>query len=149
MTKIRLLGIVPYESLGTLMKQIIKTYEMIDLDVYIGNLEQAIEVANQYAKKNYDAIISRGETAKLLKNHSTIPVFEIPISSYDLLQPLQMALVASKRIAIVGYSSLTGPAYNVKNLLSLIPNSILEIITITNTTDIHMELEQLKTKTLT
>ena len=52
-------------------------------------------------------IISRGGTARLLKQSVSLPVIEIGTTVYDVLCTLQRANIHEGRVAIVGYSNIT------------------------------------------
>lgn len=78
--KIKILGIAPYQSLKTYMEKVAQSYSDIELVTYVGDLEAGVKLSQQYMNDGFDIIISRGGTASLIKNFSTIPVIEIPLS---------------------------------------------------------------------
>ena len=55
-------------------------YPEIRLDRFTGNLDRAIEYVAAFPQQKFDAIISRGGTAGVLRKHVDIPVIEIEIS---------------------------------------------------------------------
>ena len=65
--RIRLLGIAPYEEMRTLMQEMAEAHEGIDLTAFVGDLQQGVELARHNFYNDYDAIISRGGTASLLR----------------------------------------------------------------------------------
>ena len=77
--QVRLLGIVPYEGMKTLLLRLAEEYPQVDLDVFVGNMEEGVEIAQSKFHNQYDAVISRGGTAKALRKLS-VPVVEIEIS---------------------------------------------------------------------
>ena len=77
--RIRLLGIVPYEGMKTLLLRVAAEYPQVDLDVFVGNMEEGVEIARSNFHNQYGAVISRGGTAKALRT-LPIPVVEIEIS---------------------------------------------------------------------
>ena len=83
--KYRILGIAPYEGMKALMSDVAEEYPQIDLTLFVGDLEQGLEIAHSNFHGNYDVVISRGGTAKMLKENLPLPVVEIPVSMYDLL----------------------------------------------------------------
>ena len=50
-SSIRLLGIVPYEGMKTLLLRLAEEYPQIQLDVFVGNMEEGAEIARDYANK--------------------------------------------------------------------------------------------------
>ena len=81
----RVLGIAPYEGMKPLMSGLAEEYPEIDLTLFVGDLEEGLEIAHSNFHGNYDAVISRGGTAKMLRKNLPLPVVEIPVSMYDLL----------------------------------------------------------------
>ena len=66
-SKIRLLGIAPYENMKFLMQEQAKEYSDIELTVFVGDLQQGVELARRNFYNDYDVIISRGGTATKLR----------------------------------------------------------------------------------
>ena len=63
---IRVLAIAPYEGLAHLLKLIGSQYDMLHLDIFVGDLEQGLTIARSHLPGRYDAVISRGGTADRL-----------------------------------------------------------------------------------
>ena len=70
----RVLGIAPYEGMKTLMADLAEEYPQMDLTLFVGDLEQGLEIAHSNFHGNYDVVISRGGTAKMLKKNLPLPV---------------------------------------------------------------------------
>ena len=56
-TKIRLLGIAPYENMQSLMLKVAEEYPQIELTVFVGDMQQGVEKALRNFHNDYDAII--------------------------------------------------------------------------------------------
>lgn len=69
------------------------------------------------AHNNYDVILSRGGTAKLIRSAVDLPVAEISISGYDILRTIKLAQNYSGKFAIAGFSSITENAHMICDLL--------------------------------
>ena len=108
--KIKILGIAPYQSLKTYMEKVAQSYSDIELVTYVGDLEAGVKLSQQYMNDGFDIIISRGGTASLIKNFSTIPVIEIPLSFYDILRTLKLTSISDNECAIIGFENITKPA---------------------------------------
>lgn len=115
--KIKVLGIAPYEGMRTQMETLAESHPDLQLDAYVGDLRQGVEIVRQNRRKNYDVIISRGGTAELIEQAVKIPVVEITLSVYDVLQAIQLAKNFSGKYAIIGFSSITRPARMLCDLL--------------------------------
>lgn len=140
MKKISVLGIAPYEKLNEMMLMVAKSYNNIKINTFTADLEEGVEIFNHEINNNYDVIISRGGTAHLLKETATIPVIEINISFYDILERIQLAFQYSKNIAIVGYSNITKIAHLICDILKYNIN----IVTIDETSNVDEVLNELK-----
>ena len=83
---IRLLFIVPYPELHGKVKNVLDYYperHRIQADVRVLTVDETIHIQVQ----QYDAIIARGYSAKQLKAmYSQIPVIDLAISGYDIIQ---------------------------------------------------------------
>lgn len=109
-SRIRVLGIAPYEGMKTLMSNLTEEYPQMDLSLFVGDRELGLEIARANFHGNYDVVISRGDTATMLRRDLSIPVVEIEVSMYDLLCTLKLAGGLSGGIAFVAASSIAESA---------------------------------------
>lgn len=116
-SKIRILAIAPYASMKSLLIKLAKEYSNIDLTVTIGDLKKGVEIAKNNFHENYDIIISRGGTAKLIQQSVSLPVIEINTSAYDILRTLKLSDANTKKVAVVGFSNITENLLSLKELL--------------------------------
>lgn len=117
--KIKVLGIAPYRGLKELIEHLGKEDPTFDLHVVYGNLEEGLKAAKSAEEQGYDIILSRGGTAKLIKEHVSIPVIDIQVSGYDVLRVLTLAKDYSGRVAILGFPSISNGAATICNLLNI------------------------------
>lgn len=103
---IRVLGIAPYEGMKIQMLNLAKEYPQIDLTVYVGDMEQGLLIARNNFHGEYDVVISRGATAKMLRQQLTIPVIEIEISMYDILFAIKLADGLKKKLAMISFADI-------------------------------------------
>lgn len=136
-TKIKILGIAPYDELNNSMNIVSKQFAEIESDIYTADLEEGQKVAAELFDNNYDAIISRGGTADLIRQVVTIPVIDVSISIYDILGTIRLAKNYTENFAIVGYASITETAH----LLCDILGYNIKIITLDEMTDANMTLD--------
>ena len=109
-SKIRLLGIAPYENMKFLMQKQAKEYPDIELTVFVGDLQQGVELARRNFYNDYDVIVSRGGTATKLRERLDLPVVEVPIFPYDIMRAMKLAENVSSHYAIVGFPNVTASA---------------------------------------
>ena len=115
--RIRALGIAPYEGMKTLMASVVTEYPQIDLTLFVGDMEQGLEIARNNFHGDYDVVISRGGTAKMLRKHLALPVIEIDISMYDILCALKLADGLTGKTAIFSFANITTSAQLLCNLM--------------------------------
>ena len=137
---IRVLGIAPYEGMRAALERAAEAYPQIHLDAYTGDLEEGLQIVQRCHADKYDAIISRGGTAALIRQTTDIPVVEIEMSVYDVLRSIKLAENYSSRYAIVGFAAITEPAHILCDLLRY----NVDIVTVHNTKDVEKTLERLQ-----
>ncbi len=138
----RVLGIAPYEGMRSLMSSLAEEYPQIDFTLFVGDLEQGLEIARKNFYSNYDVVISRGGTAKMLKQNLPLPVVEIPVSMYDLLCVLKLAKISDgqRKATMVSFDNITENARLLCNLM----NYDIEIRTVGSADDVEPALISLK-----
>lgn len=137
---IRVLGIAPYEGMKTLMSSLVEEYPEIDLTLFVGDMEQGVEIAKSNFHANYDVVISRGGTAKMLQRQLSLPVVEVEISTYDILCALKLADGFTGKTAMVSYINI---ADNARRLCDLLQYNV-DIFTIDDPDAIEPTLRQLQ-----
>lgn len=136
----RVLGIAPYEGMQFEMQRVAEEYPNIQLEVYTGDMEEGVRLAQEHGDENFDVIISRGGTAEMIRSAMEIPVAPVRLSVYDILRAIKMAENYTKLYAIVGFPDITEPAHILCDLL----RKDLDIITIHSASEVDTTLERLK-----
>lgn len=72
------------------------------LKVY-GNLYEGLEKAKEFEKLGGKIVISRGGTAKLIKEYTDLEVIEIEVSTYEIIKALENIKNKEEPLGIVGY----------------------------------------------
>ena len=139
---VKMLAIVPSKTIGNLLKEATASKEQLEIDIYIGNLYSALEIIREKLTPDYDVILSRGETAAMIRKATSIPVIEIPLSFYDILHAIKLADTLHEPYAVVGFSPVTNSAHLLRDLLHL----PLEIHTVLALEDAITLMDQLKKK---
>lgn len=140
MKPIKLLAILPYEGLHNLMLDTVASYSNIEIDCYIGDMEDGLKIVQNLELDDYFAIISRAGTATLLANHVSIPVIDIKITVSDMLRAIRLAQGFSGKFAIVGFPTIISYANAVADMLQ----SPVNIFTVFKQTEIEPCLKHLQ-----
>lgn len=138
--RIRVLGIAPYEGMKTLMSSVVADYPQIDLTLFVGDMEQGLEIARSNFHGDYDVVISRGGTAKMLQKNLALPVIEIDISMYDILCALKLADGLTGKTAMVSFANITSSAHLLCDLMKY----NMDIYTIDSAEAVDPTLRQLQ-----
>lgn len=138
--RIRVLGIAPYEGMKTLMSSVVADYPQIDLTLFVGDMEQGLEIARSNFHGDYDVVISRGGTAKMLQKNLALPVIEIDISMYDILCALKLADGLTGKTAMVSFANITSSAHLLCDLMKY----NMDIYTIDSAEAVEPALRQLQ-----
>ncbi len=134
------LTVAPYPGMGIILAQASDTMPGISLDVREGDLEEAIHLVNLLDQEQYDVIISRGGTAKMLQDYTSLPVVEVKISVYDMLRSIKLAENYQHGYAIVGFENITESAHVLCDLLQ----KSMKIITLRSRSEVESVLTGLR-----
>ena len=115
--KFKILAVAPYESLKEVLLQTAKEYPQLDVTVEVGPIYEGLEKLQKYDLSQFDAVLSRGGTKMEIEKHTTLPVFEIPISYFDLLNIIKLVEHYQGKIAILTYESIANAARVLCDLL--------------------------------
>jgi DNA-binding protein Fis len=108
--KIRVLAIAPYEALKDTMIRIANERSDIELTIRVGVINEGADIVKEYNQGDFDAILSRGGTKLEIDKIATIPVFETPISYFDLLNIVKLVEHYNGKIAILAYANIAKSA---------------------------------------
>ncbi len=93
----------------------------IPIKTVVGDLGAGLVLAHDAVAED-SIIISRGGTAKLIRETLKVDVIEIGISQLDLMRTLKPYIGAKKRIAVAGFRTLTEHAENLCKILDIPAN---------------------------
>ena len=117
--RIRILAIAPYAGMRRLLEEAkaVRTDE-IELTICVGDWEEGLRLAREMMEhQEFDVILSRGGTAKLLRKRLGLPVVAIPFSISDMLRDIKMFDHYVGKFAIVGVGDVTKNARIVCDIL--------------------------------
>ena len=138
---IRILLIAPYQELADSFRSFAGEFDDVSIDIHVGDLNEALLYFNLSIKaKNYDVVISRGGTAKMLQKNLALPVIEIDISMYDILCALKLADGLTGKTAMVSFANITSSAHLLCDLMKY----NMDIYTIDSAEAVEPTLRQLQ-----
>lgn len=137
-SRIRILGIAPYDGLKSLMEKTALEFPDIELTAMSGDLQEGVTKARSNFHADYDVIISRGGTARLLREQVDIPVIEIQLAEYDILRAIHLAENISDRFAMVGFPNITMAFQNLSEMVKAAPR----IFTVDRADDVDPTMDE-------
>ena len=115
--KFKILAVAPYESLKEVLLQTAKEYPQLDVTVEVGPIYEGLKKLQKYDLSQFDAVLSRGGAKMEIEKHTTLPVFKIPISYFDLLNIIKLVEHYQGKIAILTYENIANAARVLCDLL--------------------------------
>ncbi|MBM7691520.1 transcriptional regulator with PAS, ATPase and Fis domain [Peribacillus deserti] len=114
----RILVITPYPALKDLFNEVNADLKK-NIQVEIGHLYKGLSIVKHLQEQSFDIIISRGATARLLRQHCTIPVVDVKISGYDILRTLTLVKGYPGKIGLMSYNNTIQGADAIGTLLEM------------------------------
>lgn len=134
----RIVMLSPFRDL-TLSTQTVAKEVGIDVEIFEGGMEYALDAINQLTGPEVDVFISRGGTADLIARNYQIPVIGLNTSLYDIIECCEEARKHSRSIAITSFSK---PFVGVRLLEKAMDVTITEII-FNDTLSLERQIEAL------
>ncbi len=140
MEKYRILAIAPNEDLKKMIETVAPNRDDLDVTVLLGDLEKGSEEVRRMQNRGFDAIVSRGGTAEMIREVADIPLVSIRISPYDMFRVIRLAQNYAGKYAIVGYSAIAECAHIICDLLQY----QADIFTVSIGNDVEGSIRKLK-----
>jgi len=140
MTCTRILAIAPYEGLKKLLLTVASEREDVQLDAYVGDLENGVTIARALEHSGYDVILTRGGTSSLIRRVVSLPVIDLSPSIFDVLRFIYLAQSYHGKFAVVGFSNITD---SVEKLFKLMRQKV-DVFTINDSDSAALCLKRLK-----
>lgn len=115
--KMKVLFITPAEVLCDSILKIAENYPRIETTVLTGNEHIGRKLAMDSFSENYDCIISRGNTANLIRQAVSIPVVEVQVTLKDVLGSFADAKKIPSLVAAVGYNNVVSSLHFLNRFL--------------------------------
>lgn len=142
--RIRILAVAPYADMRRLLEEAKASREdEIEMTICVGDWEEGVRLAREMmTHQEFDVILSRGGTAKLLRERLLLPVIAIPFSISDMLRDIKMFDHYVGKFAVVGVGDVTKNARIICDILQ----KDVQICTVEQMDETEMVIEQLKTE---
>lgn len=137
--RVKILAIVPYKGLHDQLINYVSSRSDVELEVHIGELEEAAEIARK-REKDFDVILSRGGTAEAIEKVVSIPVVTLRPTALDLIRVMKMIQAYSGKYAIIGFSDITQDFKTVLDIMQI----DAEIHTMTDPSQVDDTIRSLK-----
>ncbi len=139
---VRILAIAPYEGMRTAIVRCAEAFGGISLTALTGDMEEGCALLRREGCENFDAVISRGGTAEMLRRESSVPVIDIGITMYDILRSIRLAESYSQPFSVVAFPLITRTAHTLADLMRY----HLDIITVNSQEETEAALAALQEK---
>ena len=125
MSKVRILAVAPYEGMKDVIESIAAARDDIEVTTVVGNMEKGAALVQHCDQSRYDVIISRGGTARLVQEVSSLPLIEIELTPYDIRNALSLVSGANRRFAVAGFPSIVEAAATLCDILDIDIQSVI------------------------
>ena len=102
----KILAIVPYPELGTLITEAADRYPDMEVTTFTGYYGNAMAYLTTFPRDRFDLIISRGCTTTLLMEKVKIPVVNIRLSPTDIVRVLLQTQQVQLKTAVISYPDI-------------------------------------------
>ncbi|UQZ89416.1 hypothetical protein C4J81_09480 [Deltaproteobacteria bacterium Smac51] len=97
--------IAPYDRMRTIAQSIVD-HNYLPVEVLVGNMEAGVRAARRALRDGAKVIISRGLTARLIREAFNIEVVEVKVSGNSVLAFLYERTTLKTRIALTGFKHM-------------------------------------------
>lgn len=116
--------LAPIKDIYDKTNEIIKENKYSTVQAVMGNMGEGLKVAKKLEADGAKIIVTRGGTYKLVHDALKIPVVEIKVSAYDIIESFDKLHNTGEKIGLVGYSNVV---YGFDILKKFIPNEVVKI----------------------
>lgn len=135
---VEIVFISPYRALTDTVNQVIEEYQIENMKVLEGNLNEGLQLAKSAVSNGATIIISRGGTYQLLKKHLHTIVLELKLTIFDIAQSISEMLRPAEKIAIIGYDNMI-QAYK---LLEILNHDRIKIVQLRDPDKVNQKIQE-------
>jgi len=110
--------LAPIKDIYDKAVQLVKERNYSNVEVVFGNMGEGLVIARELVKDGVKIIVTRGGTYKLLQADLSIPVVEIKVSAFDVLESFDRIGDSDEVVGVAGYTNVV---YGFDILKKLIP----------------------------
>lgn len=132
--------LAPINDIYDKANAIVKDNKYSNVHVALGTMKEGLELAKKLEEDGAKIIVTRGGTYKLVRDALKIPVVEIKVSVYDIIESFDKLEDPNEKIGLVGYSNVV---YGFDILKKFITNEVVKI-ELKNEEDIYEIIEKNK-----
>lgn len=136
---VRVLAIAPYDNLKARIDEVALGVEGVSVTCRVGDLERGRAIAEEL-QDGFDVIVSRGGTARRIREIARIPLIEIDISLLDILRVVKLANLYREKTVYIGFPNV---AQRIEVLSELL-QADLDIVTLGDEHELPEMLERLR-----
>ncbi len=126
LNKVKVLVIAPYEGMKDVIASIAAARDDIEVTILVGNMERGAALVEVCDQSRYDVIVSRGGTARLIREVTSFPLIEIELTPYDIRNALSQVSGDCRNYAVAGFPSIVEATSTLCELLEIsIPSYII------------------------
>jgi len=123
---IKTLVIAPYRGLMELTNSLKPELTGFDCTVVLGDLAEVVPLIKQHENEGYEIIISRGGTARRIREHTSLPIVEIKVSGYDIIRMLTLVKDYKADIEMIGFPNVIDGVVAISSLMDIrIPHTVI------------------------
>jgi PAS domain S-box-containing protein len=114
--------VAPIPSMFELTRQVIDADGHGAVEVRPGNMREGLEAAREAIREGAKVVVSRGGTYQMIKADTDLPVVEIKVTAFDLIESFKEAKRAAPAgglIGVIGYANVIASADLVAELMGL------------------------------
>jgi PAS domain S-box-containing protein len=114
--------VAPLESIFKEARRLVETQGYDSVEICRGLMGEGLELARQAIKEGAQVIISRGGTYQMIRAGTDIPVVEIKVTAFDLIEnfkAVEHAGFTRELIGVIGYPNVISGADVIADLMGL------------------------------
>ena len=111
--------VAPLQDIYDKTLDIIKTNKYHNVEVVLGNVNEGLVEAQKAVQQGAKILVSRGGTYRLLKKYLDVPIVEIRVDAYDIINSVQFLDKKEKNIGVIGYGNVIYGFDILRNILPL------------------------------
>lgn len=109
--------IAPTRDILAAAEKIVETKRYDNIDTVCGSMSEGVRQAVAAVEQGAKVLVTRGGTYRLCCDAVNVPIVEIKVSAYDIIQTLKTATISDDVIGVVGYNNVVDGFDVLKELL--------------------------------